>query len=165
MQYAEAYKNAQSHRLSRCQGLVKMNLTCILHDACMYQQAFNTFVLCTNEYYCEYQMLSDLDDSYSSDTEETHNQMAIECLNGNCADINKIILAKARAIKALQKQIPQEVKVIDSGITRSERQIFSMTYVQCPACRNRVTYFGKIPDYCSRCGQKVKETSKNTKNQ
>lgn len=142
-----------------------MNLTCILHGACMYQQAFNNFVLCTNEHYCQYQMLSDLDDSYSSDAEETCNQMAIECLNGNCTDTNKIILARAKAVKALQKQIPQEVKVIDSGTAKSEGQIFSMTYVQCPSCGNKVTYFGKIPDYCGCCGQRIKEKSENVKTQ
>lgn len=133
-----------------------MNLICILHGACMYQQAFNTSVLCTNKHYCQYQMIADMEESDSEGEEEMYNQMAIECLNGNCTDINKIMLARARAIKALQKQIPQEVKIIDSGTAKSEGKMFSMTYVQCPTCGNKVTYFGEMPDYCGCCGQKIK---------
>ena len=55
---------------------------------------------------------------------------------------NRFECAKEQAIKALEKQIPKEVVVVDYALGETE--------YRCPSCRLLVS-----STYCEECGQKI----------
>ena len=62
---------------------------------------------------------------------------AIEVLNGNIDDINRVVIARAVAIKALEKQIPKKLTPEPDD--------------ECQTC-GRFVMGGK---YCRECGQRI----------
>lgn len=79
-------------------------------------------------------------------------KQAIEVLNGNVNDINAVVIARAVAIKALEKQIPKKVAAqINDKDVKIGHVVFSKgTKVYICECGNRVLRFWK---HCSDCGQ------------
>lgn len=76
---------------------------------------------------------------------------AIEVLNGNVTDIDMVVIARAVAIKALEKQIPK--KIILRNIPKTSWTKATSKY-ECPCCSRFIGFNGL--NHCSVCGQRLK---------
>jgi hypothetical protein len=81
---------------------------------------------------------------------------AIEVLNGNVNDINAVVIARAVAIKALEKQIPKRPRFNDRRFRHRGQRIGECTTIEdaynCPRCNCTVWYTDKA-EHCEHCGQ------------
>lgn len=81
------------------------------------------------------------------------NLLAIKCMNGECQDINQVIIARAVAVAALEKQIPKEID-FELNLGDYESRFTCKCGKKILVRHDRgVMDNHNAPNYCPNCGQ------------